>query len=175
MAVCEICMAFSPYVALAVRLTPSWLVQRVANEVFQNVMRLHPSILDRLGDFKDRSFGFCLTDFSISFLVRPMRRRLEVRFDLADGAADATISGPLHLLLSLAEGRYDADALFFSRDLTVTGDMEAMLALRNALDDCHLDLPTDIGSLAGPFGPMVKRLAEHTRKRVLGSEELKWN
>ncbi len=169
------CMAFSPYVALAVRLTPNWLVQRVANDVFQNVLRLHPSILDRLGEFKDRSFGFRPTGFPISFLIRPMRRQLEVRSHLADGAADATLSGPLHLLLSLAEGRYDADALFFSRDLTVTGDMEAMLALRNALDDCHLDLPTDIGSLAGPFGPMVKNLAERTRKRVLGPEDLQWN
>ncbi len=35
------------------------------------------------------------------------------------------------MLLALLEGRCDADALFFSRDLKVIGeDMEAMLAMR---------------------------------------------
>ncbi|HCJ72757.1 MAG TPA: hypothetical protein DHW67_14410, partial [Agrobacterium sp.] len=57
--------------------------------------------------------------------------------------------------------------LFFSRDLSVTGDMEAMLALRNALDDSGIDLPRDLGAFAGPFAPMITRVANRLRGHVL--------
>jgi predicted lipid carrier protein YhbT len=35
----------------------------------------------------------------------------------------------------MIDGALDGDALFFSRDLRVSGDTEAVVALRNALDD----------------------------------------
>lgn len=168
-------MAFPPVVALSVRLTPEWIIQRISSQVFARVLERHPMILDRLGEFGSRTFGFNPTDINLSFTVRPSRRAIEVHAGPGTPAADASLAGPLHLLLSLAEGRCDADALFFSRDLTVTGDMEAMLALRNALDDSDLDLPTDISSFAGPLGPVVKRIAEYARERVLTEETAGWN
>jgi predicted lipid carrier protein YhbT len=93
----------------------------------------------------------------------------------ADVAADAVVEGPLFLLLALLEGRSDADALFFSRALAVTGDMEAMLALRNALDGCEIDLPRDLGASAGPLAPLVSRAAEAIRRRALAGENAAWN
>ena len=47
----------------------------------------------------------------------------------------ARIAGDLAALLGMVHGAFDGDALFFSRDLTVSGDTEAVVALRNALDD----------------------------------------
>lgn len=168
-------MAFPPVVALSLRLTPQWVIQRISSEVFARVLERHPAILDRLGEFGNRTFGFNPTDMALSFSIKPSRRVIEVHRGSDVPVADASLSGPLHLLLSLAEGRCDADALFFSRDLTVTGDMEAMLALRNALDDSHVDLPTDLSSFAGPLGPVVRRVAEFARERVLPPEPARWN
>ena len=51
------------------------------------------------------------------------------------------IAGPLLGLIGLIDGTYDGDALFFSRDLVVEGDVEAVLALRNAIDDAGIDAP----------------------------------
>ena len=70
-------------------------------------------------------------------------------------------------LLALLEGRIDGDAMFFARSLSITGDMEAMLALRNALDDSGFDLPRDLGKAAGLLAPLVTRFAETVRRRAL--------
>lgn len=89
------------------------------------------------------------------------------------------MEGELVLLLALLEGRIDGDAVFFSRDLAVSGDMEAMLALRNALDDCEINLPSDLADMAGPLAPLVRRAGEQIRERALGrvlkEEAPQWN
>jgi predicted lipid carrier protein YhbT len=109
------------------------------------------------------------------FLVEPSRAAVSVMRKPIDCEADAVVEGPLFLLLALLEGRCDADALFFSRSLTVTGDMEAILALRNALDGCEIDLPRDLGASAGPLAPLVSRSVEAIRRRALEGEDAAWN
>lgn len=79
------------------------------------------------------------------------------------------------LLLGLLEGRCDADALFFSRELSVTGDIEAMLALRNALDDSAIDLPRELGRLAGPLSFLVAGTARYIRSKALEGRDTTWN
>lgn len=73
-------------------------------------------------------------------------------------SADATIRGSIQSLTQLAEGKIDGDALFFSRELEIEGDTEAVVALRNALDDADLDLATEFVSLAGPLAAPLKRM-----------------
>ena len=65
-------------------------------------------------------------------------------------AADAAIRGALKTLVDLLEGRLDGDALFFSRELAIEGDTEAVVALRNAVDDAEIDLAEDVLSVLGP-------------------------
>ncbi|MNO09993.1 hypothetical protein D3C81_2335760 [compost metagenome] len=48
--------------------------------------------------------------------------------------------------------------------------MEAMLALRNALDDCNVDLPADLGKGAGPFAPVVRTIASFVRDKALATD-----
>jgi predicted lipid carrier protein YhbT len=48
--------------------------------------------------------------------------------------------------------------------------MEAMLALRNALDDCNVDLPADLGRGAGPFAPVVRTIAGFVRGKALAAD-----
>ena len=49
------------------------------------------------------------------------------------------------------------------------------LALRNALDDSAIDLPREIGALAGPLSPLVAGAARHIRARALEGRDATWN
>jgi predicted lipid carrier protein YhbT len=87
------------------------------------------------------------------------RRRAEA------GAWDARIAGPLAALIGMVQGGYDGDALFFSRHIVIEGDTEAVLALRNALDDAEIDLAAEMARLLGPAGAAFASVA----RRVLPS------
>jgi predicted lipid carrier protein YhbT len=52
----------------------------------------------------------------------------------------------------MADGSYDGDALFFSRTIVVEGDLEAVLALRNAVDDAGVNVLHEGAALLGPLG-----------------------
>jgi predicted lipid carrier protein YhbT len=130
-------------------------------------MKQHPGLFDRLGCHASKRYRFTPADLDWSFVIRPSLRHIKVyRKDKAP-PVDAAASVPMVTLLALLEGRLDGDAVFFARSLTLTGDMEAMLALRNALDDCGFDLPTDLSLAAGPFAPVFRQLAERVRERAL--------
>jgi len=146
---------------------PLSVTQRVVGTVFAQVMKQHARLFDRLGDYANKQFGFTPSDLNLSFVIQPARRVIRVYRGKAP-KVDAGVSGPLVTLLALLEGRIDGDAVFFSRELELTGDMEAVLALRNALDDSGFDLPRDLSPVAGPFAPLFKRIAEGVRARALG-------
>lgn len=154
---------------------PLAIVQQVTSLVFDKVVARHPGLFDRLGEFADRRFGIVPTDLPFGFTISPRQGTITVLRPDAMTQQDATISGPFFLLLALLEGRLDGDALFFSRALQFSGDTEAVLALRNALDDNRFDLPTDIAAMAGPFGGPVKRVLERVRGAVLERSETTWN
>ena len=78
-------------------------------------------------------------------------------------------------MLALAEGRVDGDALFFARRLVVDGDMEAVLALRNALDDNGIDIVKSFGRLSGPAVGATTRILEAFRRGALESQGVRWN
>jgi predicted lipid carrier protein YhbT len=70
----------------------------------------------------------------------------------------------------LLEGSADGDALFFARKIEISGDTEAILALRNALDDNAINLPRDLSPLAGPLAGIVRAAMEQFRARATGGE-----
>jgi predicted lipid carrier protein YhbT len=78
-------------------------------------------------------------------------------------------------MLGLAEGRLDGDAVFFARKLAVTGNMEAVLALRNALDDSGIDLVKLAGDMSGPIRRPVMATLSSIRRRALKAEGARWN
>lgn len=146
---------------------PLPLVQQAARLVFNQALQQHPGLFDRLGPHAGKRFRFTPADLDLSFAVVPARRSITVSRKSANMPADASASGPLLTLLALLEGHIDGDAMFFARSLSIAGDMEAMLALRNALDDSGFDLPRDLGKAAGPLAPLITRLAEMVRRRAL--------
>lgn len=154
-------------VRLAIDIVPLPIVQRVVTAIFRQALAQHPGIFDRLGAEAAKRLAFTPTDLDLSFIVHGATRSISVYRKAGAPAADATATGPLLTLLALLEGRIDGDAVFFARGLGISGDMEAMLALRNALDDCGFDLPADLAGLAGPFARPFRRLAEAVRARAL--------
>jgi predicted lipid carrier protein YhbT len=84
------------------------------------------------------------------------------------------VSGPLVLLLALAEGRADGDAEFFGRQIVVEGDMEAALALRNALENEAIDFARDLAPGGLARGPVEAGLAR-LRTYLMAREGGQWN
>lgn len=72
-------------------------------------------------------------------------------------------------LLGMIDGRYDGDALFFTRDLSVQGDTEAVVCLRNALDDMEGSVADDVAAFFGGAGArflkIARRLNDHAHSR----------
>ncbi|MBI3533237.1 MAG: SCP2 sterol-binding domain-containing protein [Burkholderiales bacterium] len=74
----------------------------------------------------------------------------------AQQAADLTIAASVHDFLRLAQRQEDPDTLFFSRRLSMEGDTELGLMVKNTLD--ALELPIlDLQQLAPPR--MLARIA----------------
>ena len=137
----------------------------------------HPSLFSRLGEHATKRFLIEPTDLSLAFLLAPdpAMPRLEAVKRGADGeiavACDSRIAGPLAALIGMVHGALDGDALFFSRDIVIEGDAEAVLALRNAVDDAEIDLPAEIAAITGPAARYVAQVLEAMRpiaERVTG-------
>ncbi len=124
----------------------------------------HPSLFSRLDDQARKTFLIDPTDVSIAFLLRPdpALPRLEAVKRAPDGtivaARDARIAGPLAALVGMVHGALDGDALFFSRDIVIEGDTEAVLALRNAVDDSEIDLADEVAAITGPASKFVAEI-----------------
>lgn len=168
---------FPAAIATPLNFLPIAVVQRATAAMLAQIMKRHPDMFVRLGEHRNKRYAFLPVDLPFAFMVEPASPAITVSRKGRLPKTDAAVEGPLFMLLALMEGRQDADALFFSRDLSVTGDMEAMLALRNALDDSGIDLPRDLGAFAGPLAPVVTRVANRLRGHVLSETrgEQAWN
>ena len=133
--------------SLALQPIPVKLFTPIAAHILKKIEQQYPDIFDRLKPLGRCQFNIVPTDFHCHFhvsldngaaqiLVLPKNRSI----DQPAGTVTATISGPLLSLIKLLEGRVDGDALFFSRELMIDGDTEAVLTLRNAVDSADISL-----------------------------------
>ncbi len=132
---------------------PPALLRPALDAAMAAIRRRHPGLLDRLSGLGDPTFLIDPTDIPFRFLLLADAEEPRLRAVGADEEveATATIRGPLMTLIDLMEGRLDGDALFFSRDLVVEGDTEAVVALRNAVESAEIDLVSDLLSMLGPL------------------------
>lgn len=129
--------------------------------------RRRPEIFDRLGAHAGKSFLIDPVNLPFAVLLRPDPDRLSLSAVRRDSPTpcDARIAGSALTLLAMVDGRRDGDALFFSRDLQVSGDTEAIVSLRNALDDLDGSIADDVAAAFGPPG----RAALAGLRRIGGS------
>ncbi|MGB3538318.1 MAG: SCP2 sterol-binding domain-containing protein [Mesorhizobium sp.] len=119
-------------------------------QALRSLARRRPEAFERLGEFGKAHFLIDPTDLPFSFHVVPDGRAALVRTTGKSGATpcDVVIRGPILLLLGILDGSLDGDALFFHRAISVSGRTEAVVALRNAIEDAELR-PSDLLGLKG--------------------------
>lgn len=156
--------ALSPVLLLgfALRGAPSRVLQGAADLAMNRLAGAHPEILQRLEGLANPDFLIDPVDLPIRFQLCVARSapRLRVLDEEAEPGVPvaATIRGSLLALVDLLEGRVDGDALFFSRTLSVEGDMGAVLALRNAVDGSDVSIIEDFLPPLGPLGAPARRM-----------------
>lgn len=133
---------------------PLFLLQPILNRVVHRVAKLHPSLFDRLGPHRTARFVIDARGLPFVMVLVPDPDNLQFRAvaRAREPQSDARISGGFYDLLGLVDGDADGDALFFSRDLDITGNTEAVVCLRNALDDVEGSIAEDAAGLFGAPG-----------------------
>lgn len=139
---------------IVLRPVPVSVYDPILARVSQMIARKHPNLFKRLGDYACKTFLIEFTNLPFVMVLRPDPARVEMKaYRSADGIAwDAKITGSFLHLLRLLDGKIDGDAIFFSRDLKVEGETEAIVRLRNALDDVEGSIANDVADFFGPPG-----------------------
>lgn len=150
-----------PRVVLA--FVPLFPLQPLLRRMLKSVATAHPGIFNRLGPHKNKRFMIDPINLPFVLILEPDPENLHIsarrRTDCL--AYDARIAGTFLTLLDMIDGNLDGDALFFSRELIVEGDTEAVVCLRNAMDDLDGSVADDIAAVMGSAG---KRMLSALRK-----------
>lgn len=112
--------------------------------------RRRPEIFERLGEYCSARYLIDPTDLPFGFTVCPNGVSATVQITNGSGPviSDVVLRGPIMALLGILDGTFDGDALFFQRTISITGRTEAIVALRNAIEDAELR-PSDLLGLKG--------------------------
>jgi O2-independent ubiquinone biosynthesis accessory factor UbiT len=137
------------------RPVPLALLQPMFSRIASHVAQSRPELFARLGAHAGKRFLIDPIDLPFVLVLTPRADLplLTVHRRHAHPPYDAGIAGTLSNLLEMIDGSVDGDALFFSRALRVTGDTEAVVALRNALDDFE---GSALESVVESFGPLTR-------------------
>ncbi|HLF23506.1 MAG TPA: SCP2 sterol-binding domain-containing protein, partial [Burkholderiales bacterium] len=132
---------------------PLAVLQPMFTRIAQHVARSRPELFARLGTHVRKRFLIDPIDLPFVLVLIPDAEHPHLRAyrRYENPIHDASIAGTFFNLLDMIDGACDGDALFFSRDLRVSGDTEAVVALRNALDDFD---GSALDSVVGSFGPL---------------------
>lgn len=147
-------------VGLGLRPLPLGPLALATELITRSVARGHEGMFTRLGEHANKVFLIDPTDLPFVFVLRPQKGNPSVSVARTGERlpCHARIAGPIAALIGLVHGAYDGDALFFSRDLLIEGDVEAVLALRNALDDAELDLVVEAAAAMGPLASPAQQV-----------------
>jgi predicted lipid carrier protein YhbT len=145
-------------VSLALATLPRPLIAGLLRRMTRALPRRYPKLATRLAELEGKRLLIAPVELSYAFLLDFPGGKLAIALLAPDTAppTDAQMRGPLRLFYDLVRGGRDGDALFFSRELAVTGDMAAAVMLRNAMDGAGVDLFAEFLDLPGPLGPLVR-------------------
>lgn len=150
---------------------PYWLLMPVPLKILQPILQRLVSklfiqradLFARLGACKVKCYLIDPTNLPFAFLLCPnpdqpsltaCRRSHLPKYD-------ARITATFLTLIDLIDGYQDGDAVFFNRDLVLEGDVEAIVVLRNAIDDLDGSIIDDI---AGNFSIPTKAALSAIRR-----------
>lgn len=113
---------------------PSIVQQPCASKLLNMALR-QPLAEGELDFMQDKVIRIHLTDISRSWYISLQHHRLCVNLT---GSENACIGGELESFLALASQQVDPDTLFFQRKLSISGDTELGLYVKNLLDSLEL-------------------------------------
>ncbi|MEA1938783.1 MAG: SCP2 sterol-binding domain-containing protein [Pseudomonadota bacterium] len=156
---------------------PLAIIQPALDIAVRRVVKVRPGLFDRLDDYRQALILVAPTDLPLAFVIRPDPASPTVtvlRSANECSNAQAVIRAPVRTLMDLLEGRIDGDSSFFDRSLAIEGDTEAVLALRNAIDDAEIDLVAILAEPLGPFaaptrlaGTLGLEMADHAEAALM--------
>jgi len=150
---------------------PLFLLQPILKRVVRRIAAQNPGMFNRLGPHRQAVFLIDPTNMPFRLLLRPDPDDLMLRAISNRGMPTNTarIAGKFLDLLRLMDADEDGDALFFSRDLEVSGNTEAVVCLRNALDDVDGSIAEGVADLFGAPGrsalAALRRASERAQKK----------
>lgn len=153
--------SFRKGLAFAFAPVPLPVINLVLSRLVRFICQNRPEIFRRLDGHHHKTFLIDATNLPFVLCLRPDPSNPELtacRKRRAPSAA-ARITGTFLTLLGMIDGRYDGDALFFTRDLIVEGDTEAVVCLRNALDDVEGSVADDVATFFGAVGKRILKIA----------------
>lgn len=144
---------------------PLVLLQPVLHFAARHVARSRPELFARLGAHLNKRFLIDPIElpFVLVLVANPARHSLRAYRRHQRPPHNASITGTFLDLFNMIDGSLDGDALFFNRALRIAGDVEAVVALRNALDDSDDSIADVIVSALGPFSQPGARLVAFLR------------
>lgn len=144
---------------------PAAMLQLLLRAAMRVMQRRHPGVFERLGVLDGTLILIDPVDLPVCLAMEFAAGGHDLRVAGAsdEARASAIVRAPLLSLIDLMEGRRDGDALFFSRELVIEGDTEAVLVLRNTVDGEDIDVIDDLTSSLGPFARPVAALAGAAR------------
>ncbi|MDR3516114.1 MAG: SCP2 sterol-binding domain-containing protein [Azospirillaceae bacterium] len=163
-----------PFLATRAALTtlshlPEPVVRALLDRLVTALARRHPAAFERFAELAPAEILVAPDDMPCRFtlLIGPQVRLRLVRGDHPEITWAASVRGRFADLAALFEGRVDADALFFSRDLAIDGDTGLLVAVRNAIDNEVIDLGDEIAALIGPPATLARALRGWLLRPVL--------
>jgi len=148
---------------------PLFPLQPALRRIIDTIARKRPELFHRIGIHKNKRFLIDPLNMPFVLLLRPDPRQPSLRvYRRADTIQyDARIAGTFLAFLDMIDGRLDGDALFFSRDLVVEGNTEAVVCLRNALDDMDGSIADDVVSVYGFPGRVFLEFMRAARRSTV--------
>ncbi|MBD3646149.1 MAG: SCP2 sterol-binding domain-containing protein [Pseudomonadales bacterium] len=141
---------------------PDGLHSRVLAAVFNHTLR-GQNITSRFVEIEGKTVALHVKDVPCRFHF--LFNRTGIEPDLRQ-RADVVIAGNLHDFMRLAWREEDPDTLFFTRQLTIEGETETGLHVKNLLDSLEFDLDVHLDTvlpqpLAGPARKFVSLLRQY--------------
>jgi len=136
------------------RVLPLFLLQPVLAKIVRRIATRNPDMFARLGPFYEADYIIDPKDLPFVLHLRPNAQAPVLRACARSNqpAFTARITGRFLDLLQLVDADIDGDALFFSRELKIEGNTEAVVCLRNALDDIDGSIAQEVAEMFGQAG-----------------------
>ena len=154
-----------PLARVALRVIPESVLNRLMYLLIHRMQKIHPGLFQNLARLDAATVCIDPSDLPHRFILKfghgPASLRTSGR---AGCSCDAIVKGKLESLLNLLEGRIDSDMMFFSREITITGDTSVVVALRNTLDREEIQLLDDISAMCGPVANPARKVIVKVNK-----------